>query len=172
MLQRLTDRARIFPRQVTGEEDTNQGAPSDLDFAIARRDELDAELDYDQVGLVITMAWNTDNTDVDLHVLEPTGEECYYSHPNTEIGGHITRDVTGGFGPEMYTLQAPESGTYEIKARFYSSDSSRLSARTKVYVTIYQDWGTEDEVISRHVVALETGGDIQPIATIDIGAES
>ncbi|CAF1336335.1 unnamed protein product, partial [Rotaria sordida] len=32
------------------------------------------------------MTWNTNDTDVDLQVIEPTGEACYYSHKNTAIG--------------------------------------------------------------------------------------
>ncbi|CAF4270400.1 unnamed protein product, partial [Rotaria sordida] len=35
------------------------------------------------VVLRIVMVWDTNDTDVDLHVIEPTGEECYYSHKNT-----------------------------------------------------------------------------------------
>ena len=27
--------------------------------------------------------WNTDGTDVDLHVIEPSGEECFYQHRQT-----------------------------------------------------------------------------------------
>ncbi|CAF2882206.1 unnamed protein product, partial [Rotaria sp. Silwood2] len=41
------------------------------------------------VDLRIVMIWDTNDTDVDLHVIEPTGEECYYSHKNTAIGGMI-----------------------------------------------------------------------------------
>jgi uncharacterized protein YfaP (DUF2135 family) len=28
--------------------------------------------------------------DIDLHVVEPTGEEAYYGHRNTRIGGMVT----------------------------------------------------------------------------------
>jgi len=31
------------------------------------------------LGLFVYLGWDTDRTDVDLHVVEPTGEECYYS---------------------------------------------------------------------------------------------
>ncbi|MGP1667649.1 MAG: hypothetical protein ACTS5I_17460, partial [Rhodanobacter sp.] len=34
----------------------------------------------------ISMSWDADLTDVDLHVFEPTGEHAYYGHNRTEIG--------------------------------------------------------------------------------------
>ena len=33
-------------------------------------------LKFDESDLLITIRWNTDMTDVDLHVHEPSGEEC------------------------------------------------------------------------------------------------
>ena len=44
---------------------------------------------------MIVMSWNTDRTDVDLHVTDPNREEALYSHPTTRIGGQLSRDVTG-----------------------------------------------------------------------------
>ena len=37
----------------------------------------------------ITLGWDTDNTDIDLHIVEPNGEEAYYGHKNTVNGGTI-----------------------------------------------------------------------------------
>ena len=42
----------------------------------------------------IVMTWDADNTDMDLHVVEPTGEIAYYSNKNTAIGGLVSRDFT------------------------------------------------------------------------------
>ena len=62
----------------------------------------------DTADLAALIFWNTDGTDVDLHVIEPGGEECFYQHTQTASGGHISRDVTTGYGPEIYLLpQAP-----------------------------------------------------------------
>ena len=46
----------------------------------------------EQAGLLVVMSWNTDRTDIDLHVREPSGTEVYYSHPNSVAGGHLTRN--------------------------------------------------------------------------------
>jgi uncharacterized protein YfaP (DUF2135 family) len=42
---------------------------------------------------------------MDLWVIEPTGEKCYYSHPSTKIGGRLSKDLTGGYGPEEYMVK-------------------------------------------------------------------
>ena len=41
----------------------------------AKKYRLSAKLD-----VFIWLGWDTDHTDIDLHVMEPTGEECNYSH--------------------------------------------------------------------------------------------
>jgi hypothetical protein len=63
------------------------------------------------------MSWRTDRTDVDLHVTDPSGEEALYFHPDTKIGGHLTADVTTGFGPEMFVLEKAIPGAYEARGR-------------------------------------------------------
>ena len=50
------------------------------------------------------MSWDADATDMDLHVVEPSGEEAFYSHNRTTIGGLVSRDFTQGYGPEEYMV--------------------------------------------------------------------
>lgn len=37
-------------------------------------------------------------TDIDLHVIEPSKEECYYGNRLTQKGGSLSRDFTQGYG--------------------------------------------------------------------------
>lgn len=111
------------------------------DYAVARLETLRGQVPVDKADLVVTMMWNTDRTDVDLHVLEPSGEECYFEHPRTRMGGQMTRDVTEGFGPEMYTLAKAKAGEYRVSANYYGSDANRTNVRSKVYVTLYRNYG-------------------------------
>ncbi len=138
------------------------------DYVKSRVQTLNAEFSNQTADLMITISWNTDNTDIDLHVIEPTGEECFYSHPETRIGGKLTRDVTQGYGPEMYLLNDAKKGKYKIKAKYYSSDANRTSTRTKVYATIYENWGKENEKITRKVVSLKDGKDMHDIMELKI----
>jgi hypothetical protein len=111
------------------------------EYAVARLETMRGRVPVSKADLVITMMWNTDRTDVDLHVIEPTGEECYFEHPRTRMGGRMTRDVTEGFGPEMYTLAQAKAGEYRVLANYFGSDTNRTQVRSKVYITIYRNYG-------------------------------
>ena len=105
--------------------------------------------------MVVTLQWSTDRTDVDLHVIEPSGEECCYRHRLTKSGGQMTADVTEGLGPEMFTLRDAPPGKYAVKINYYGSDQNRTGTRTKALVTVYDRPGTRQEHVERHVITLE-----------------
>lgn len=133
-----------------------------------RLDELASLYNTEAYELMITIDWNTDFTDIDLHVIEPTREECYYSHPKTKIGGQLTKDVTQGYGPEMYVLKKAKPGKYKIKAKYYSSNINRTSTPTKVYARIYQNWGTQSEKVFTKTVTLKENSQMNDIIEIEI----
>jgi hypothetical protein len=155
------DYLRFLRHVVAGELKT-----SVPEYAKARLETLSRKIGITQADLVVTITWNTDATDVDLHVTEPSGEECYYSHRETKSGGALTRDVTQGYGPEMYVLKRAPNGNYAVRAHYFASDRNRASARTKVYVTAFEDWGTPREKVTEKVVTLEYGKEWHDIATI------
>jgi len=74
------------------------------------------------------LAWDTDHTDIDLHVVEPSGEEVYYGHKCSRTGGQLSRDFTQGYGPEVYLNRDAPPGAYRVKAKYFSS--SQVSAAT------------------------------------------
>jgi hypothetical protein len=141
-------------------------ALADPQLAERRLDQLRAKLPIEQAGLLVVMTWNTDNTDIDLHVREPSGVEVFYSNPDSLAGGHLTRDVITGFGPEMYYIPKLRRGTYDVRAHYYSSNRNRLSTRTKVYVTVFRDFGTPQQTVMRKVVTLEDDKDVHPIVKL------
>jgi hypothetical protein len=49
------------------------------------------------VDLFVWLGWDTDKTDVDLHVREPTGEEVYYGHRDSRSTG--ARSPAWAFAP-------------------------------------------------------------------------
>ncbi|CAF1389061.1 unnamed protein product [Adineta steineri] len=103
------------------------------------------------VDLRIVMVWDTDDTDVDLHVIEPTGEECYYGHKNTMIGGTISRDFTEGYGPEEYLIRKAVQGTYTIRAKYFANHQQSLTGATTIMVYIYKYYGQvnqEKEIVT------------------------
>jgi len=126
------------------------------------------DLLYDQADIVLIINWNTNNTDVDLHVIEPTGEECYYGNTETKIGGKLTIDVTDGYGPEMYVLRHAIDGQYRVRLVYYSDDDTKTSSKTKVYLDFYRNWGRPDEKMTRKTVILENRKDNEAVLVFDV----
>jgi hypothetical protein len=152
---------RLLRRVNTGQLSSH--AP---EYAAARIDSLAKQTPIETADLVVTMMWNTDRTDVDLHIVEPTGEECYYDHPQTRIGGKITRDVTEGYGPEMYTLPKAKHGNYKILANYFGSDANRTNVRSKVYITVYEDFGGKRERLTKKTITLSDQKEKRELTTV------
>ena len=132
-----------------------------------RLPQIAAEFTPVEADVLVMITWNTDRTDIDLHVLEPTGERCYYGHKETAIGGELTQDVTQGYGPEMYVLESAVNGPYRIMAHYFSGDANRTGVRTKVYARVYLGWGTEHEEVRDVVVPLVQRGQFHDLALVD-----
>jgi hypothetical protein len=128
-------------------------------YLAARKVELAAFLaEYNmtdpEADIVVVITWNTDNTDVDLHVREPSGEECFYGHPRTKQGGLLSNDATQGFGPELYLLRKAETGRYHIDVNYFASSNVQTSASSKILVRAYKNWGRSNETHSDQVIEL------------------
>ncbi len=93
----------------------------------------------------IVLTWDADNTDIDLWVIEPTKEEAYYSNNLTKIGGLVSKDFTGGYGPEEYALKKAVPGKYVIKADYYGSGSRTLLGPVTLQVDIFSNYGRKNE---------------------------
>lgn len=110
-------------------------------YARARLRQLREEIAREGLDIAVFMHWNTDRTDVDLHVTEPSGEVCFYKNKSTKSGGQMTDDITQGLGPEMYTLPSALEGGYQIQAKYFRSDQNRTKAPTEILVTLVRDLG-------------------------------
>lgn len=97
------------------------------------------------VDVRIVMTWHADATDIDLWVIEPSGEKAFYSHSRTTIGGLVSEDFTGGYGPEEYVLRRAMTGTYQIMANYYGSQATRLLGSVTVQVDVFTDFGRQSE---------------------------
>lgn len=97
------------------------------------------------VDIRIVMTWDADMTDMDLHVVEPSGEEAYYSHNRTTIGGAVSRDFTQGYGPEVYALRKGMHGTYTVRTKFFGSSAATLQGAVTLQVDVYTNYGRPSE---------------------------
>jgi tetratricopeptide (TPR) repeat protein len=120
------------------------------------------------LDLRILLTWDTDNTDIDLHVVEPSGEECDYSHNRTRIGGLVSKDFTQGYGPEEYALKKLMPGQYTIRAQFYGSGDQSLVGPTTVQATVITGFGRPDEKRQHLTLRLTTAKETVDIGTVTL----
>jgi hypothetical protein len=104
------------------------------------------------VDLRISMSWDLDLTDVDLHVFEPDGEHAYYGQNQTSGGGLVSRDFRQGYGPEEYVRRRAQPGAYTVKAHYYGSHQQSIAGACTVIVHVFTGYGRADE--ARQVLTL------------------
>jgi hypothetical protein len=90
----------------------------------------------------VVLTWDTDNTDMDLWVTDPDGEQCYYQNQLTRQGGAMSADCTGGYGPEEFMLRKAKPGVYRVEADYYGSSQQVLSGEVTLSVALTTDFGT------------------------------
>ncbi|RMD93431.1 MAG: hypothetical protein D6813_04110 [Calditrichaeota bacterium] len=91
--------------------------------------------------LQVTLTWDTDGTDVDLHVIEPDGTHVFFSNLNGTTA-KLDVDDTDGFGPENIFVEAGNaaSGTYEIFIVYYSGD---VETNATITIKLFKDTNRE-----------------------------
>ncbi|HEY7424186.1 MAG TPA: VIT domain-containing protein [Gemmataceae bacterium] len=105
--------------------------------------------------LRVTIAWNTDATDIDLWVIEPDGTKCFYSHNRTRSGGELSQDQTQGYGPERYQIAKAQPGVYTVIVHYFRPNPNLLGGETHVTATVTRFAGTPQETSERHTVILK-----------------
>lgn len=120
--------------------------------------------------LRITLAWDADETDVDLHVTEPTGEEAYYGNRLTHDGGRVSEDITDGYGPELYEIRYARDGAYDIRAHYYASHQQTVFGPASCTLTVYTDWGRPTQAQRVTSTRLESEREMVPVGTAAYGA--
>jgi hypothetical protein len=89
------------------------------------------------VDIRIIMNWNLMDVDLDLHVIEPNGEECYFSHTKTVAGARFSKDFTQGYGPEQYLIRNAVKGKYQIRTNYYGETELTENGPATIMVEIY-----------------------------------
>jgi tetratricopeptide (TPR) repeat protein len=114
-------------------------------------------------ALRVTLAWETDANDVDLHVVDPAGEEVYYSHPKSDSGLQLYEDITQGLGPEVVRTARAPRGTYHVGVRYFAAGPMGIS-RGVVIVMREGD-------VEIHPFRLAKGGEeIRYVTAVKVGA--
>jgi hypothetical protein len=104
--------------------------------------------------LVVVLHWDTDGTDVDLHVVDPFGDVCNWRRPATTAGGRLAADRIDGYGPEIFRVEHAEPGTYVVRVNYFRPDG-RARPVTRAHVTVIRNAGRPNEETRRAHVDLE-----------------
>lgn len=88
----------------------------------------------------VSVTWNTD-ADVDLHVVEPNGEELYYGNRSSSSGGELDIDANAACGTTPlwqenvgWAPQTAPSGQYTVRVDYWSACGN---LQTDYIVTVY-----------------------------------
>ena len=97
------------------------------------------------VDIRVVLTWDADNADMDLWVIDPLGEKCYYRNNLTYLGGIMSDDFTGGYGPEEFMLKQAKPGKYVIKAHYYGDYQQILAGPTTIQAMLFTNFGKPNE---------------------------
>ncbi len=126
-------------------------------------------LDPVAVGLRVVLSWDADNTDIDLWVVDPSGEKAVYSNPRTRNGGHLSRDFTGGYGPEVFTIRRPLPGTYVVHANYFGDSRQSLTGPVTIQLEFQTRFGSVDSQRAAVTRRLEGGSETIEIGRFKVG---
>jgi len=117
--------------------------------------------------LRIVLDWNRDDADLDLQVIDPMLEMCFYSYPRTQIGGNLTPDVQTTFGPEEYSLRNARAGDYYIKIS-YDNSIEKNESPTFIKITTFKNYGKPNEMKEVKVIRLNKNSGEEIVAKITL----
>jgi tetratricopeptide (TPR) repeat protein len=107
-------------------------------------------------SLRVVLTWESDVSDVDLHVIDARGDQAYSQDPVLDSGGVLLADVSNGFGPECVVIPDPPAGyPYSLRVHYYARGPMGYGLG-KVSV-LHHDGSGGVRVDDRPFVALEDG---------------
>lgn len=124
---------------------TDASGPQELRFDLRGRVSEPAP---SATAMSLELTWNTDNTDLDLHLTGPGGipftfRDCYFAESAADWGVpddasddcFLDRDDRNGFGPERINVGRAEPGTYGVYIHYYA-DNRRGASDASVTVNL------------------------------------
>ncbi|OGR13726.1 MAG: hypothetical protein A2341_05850 [Deltaproteobacteria bacterium RIFOXYB12_FULL_58_9] len=118
------------------------------------------------LDLRISLSWDTDLTDIDMWVIEPSGEKAYYGNNRSQIGGLVSRDFTQGYGPEEYVIHRAMRGEYTVQANFFGSSAQTLTGAVTLQLELFTHYGRPNEKRKAITLRLNQARDTITVGTI------
>ena len=123
------------------------------------------------LDLRAVLAWDADNTDIDLWVIDPNGEKAYYGHQLTYQGGRMSRDFTAGYGPEEFSLKAAKPGRYQVRAQFFGHRQQMISPYTTLMLKLSTGFGTAGQKDESVTLRLSGQKEEVLVGSFEVGAK-
>ncbi len=131
---------------------------------------LDQRLTADlPTDLRVLLQWDQNDVDMDLWVTDPRGERCLYNHRETAIGGWMSRDFTGGYGPEEFLIKTAMPGTYKVEVNYYGNNRQEISRPVLVQLRLIFDYGKPTQREERITRELTGKSETILIGTFEVG---
>ncbi len=141
-----------------GKGSNNIEVRDDLGHTLRRTQFYESNPQQIAPGIRIILTWNTDHTDLDLHVITPQGEHVWYGQRVASTGDALDIDVTDGYGPEIFSSLTPVAGTYLVYANYYGGQST--NDLTEATVTIMQHENTLKEKRQTFILPMRRPGEL------------
>jgi uncharacterized protein YfaP (DUF2135 family) len=117
----------------------------------------------------VVLSWNTDQTDLDLHVITPDGQHCFYGNRVLDNGAALDVDVTSGYGPEIFESPVAQPGRYYVYVNYYGGQGMNVKGKPAVItvatVTVISHENTVNEKKQTFVVPMRTPGDLTLVSS-------
>lgn len=121
--------------------------------------------------LRVLLSWDSDNTDLDLHLITPDGAHIWYGDRVAPNGAALDVDVTTGYGPEIFAMPAPLKGQYLVYVNYYGggyrstdddeeSQTDAVQPLTTAQVTLITEEGTPNEKTESFIVPMRAPGEL------------
>lgn len=105
----------------------------------------EAAYNYD---VLITLTWNND-ADLDLHVIDPFGEEIWFNNTISESGGILDIDDLDGFGPEnvSWPVGGAPTGEYNVYVHHYYWEDEDWRPNSASFTVSINAFGTTRQFV-------------------------
>ncbi|VVQ22826.1 YfaP family protein [Pseudomonas fluorescens] len=118
--------------------------------------------------LRVLLAWDSDGTDLDLHLVTPDGAHIWYGNRTAANGAALDVDVTTGYGPEIFAMPAPIKGQYLVYVNYYGGGyrgddeggDEAVQALTTAQVTVITEEGTPSEKMETFLIPMRAVGEL------------
>jgi len=121
------------------------------------------------LDLRAVLSWDADNTDIDLWVTDPNGEKAYYANRLSFQGGAMSRDFTGGYGPEEFSLKKAKPGKYLVQAQFYGHRQQVVAGATTLQLRLTTGFGTAKQQDQSVTLRLKGSREVVTVGEFVVG---